>query len=94
LRRPQPAIAIVGATGAVGSELLSILAERDFPVGELRLLASPRSPGKTLPFRDHDIGVEALDDGSFAGVDLALFSAGSGVARDYAPAAVRQCDRH
>jgi len=90
LRRSPPAIAIVGATGAVGAELLNILAERDFPVRELRLLASPRSAGKALTFRDHDIGVEALGENSFAGIDLALFSAGSGIARDWAPVAVRQ----
>lgn len=89
LRRSPLAIAIVGATGAVGAELLSILAERDFPVGELQLLASPRSAGKTLTFRDHDIGVEVLSAESFAGIDLALFSAGSGTAREYASAAVR-----
>jgi aspartate-semialdehyde dehydrogenase len=88
LRRSPPAIAIVGATGAVGVELLSILAERDFPVGELRLLASPRSAGKTLPFRDYDIGVEPLRESSFVGIDLALFSAGSGIAKEYAPTAV------
>ena len=86
LRRCQPAVAIVGATGAVGGELMSILAERDFPVGELRLLASPRSAGKTLTFRGRDIGVEALSAESFAGIDLALFSAGSGTAREYASA--------
>src|SRR5262245_47086240 len=89
LRRSPPSIAIAGATGAVGKELLAILAERDFPVRELRLLASPRSAGKTLTFRGYDIGVETLSAESFAGVDLALFSAGSGIAREYAPAAVR-----
>jgi aspartate-semialdehyde dehydrogenase len=89
LRRSQPAVAIVGATGAVGAEFLRLLAERDFPAGELRLLASPRSAGKTLTFRDHDIGVEALSADSFAGIDLALFSAGSGIAREYAAAAVQ-----
>ena len=89
LRRSRPIVAIVGATGAVAAELLAILAERDFPVGELRLLASPRSAGKVLAFRDHDIGVEVLGPDSFAGVDLALFSAGSGTARNYAPIAVR-----
>src|SRR6202035_694790 len=83
LRRSPSAVAIVGATGAVGAELLSILAERDFPVRELRLLASPRSAGQTLTFSDHDIGVEALGDQSFTGIDLALFSAGSGIARDF-----------
>ena len=89
LRQSSPAIAIVGATGAVGTEFLRILAARDFPVRELRLFASPRSAGKTLPFRDHYIGVEALHGDSFGGVDLALFSAGSGTAREWAPVAVR-----
>jgi aspartate-semialdehyde dehydrogenase len=89
LGRSPPAIAIVGATGAVGAELLRILAERDFPVRELRLLASPRSVGKTQTFRGRDIGVEALGERSFHGIDLALFSAGSGIAKEYAPAAVR-----
>ena len=89
LRRSPPSVAIVGATGAVGAELLQILSQRDFPVRELRLLASPRSAGKTLAFGDHDIGVEALGPDSFAGVDLALFSAGSGIARDFAPLATR-----
>ena len=88
LRRSPPAVAIVGATGAVGAELLSILDERNYPVGELRLLASSRSAGKTLAFGNRDIGVEALGPGSFAGIDLALFSAGSAIAREYAPAAV------
>jgi aspartate-semialdehyde dehydrogenase len=88
LRRSPPSVAIVGATGAVGAELLGILAERDFPVRELRLLASPRSAGKVLPFRDHDLGVEALGPGSFAGIDLALLSAGSRIARNYAKLAV------
>ena len=89
LRRSPPATAIVGATGAVGAELLAIIEERDFPVRELRLLASPRSAGKTLTFRGHDIGVEVLGEQSFDGIDLALFSAGSGIAREYAPAAAR-----
>ena len=88
-RHARPRVAIVGATGAVGQELLNILAERDFPVGELRLLASPRSAGRVLTFRDHDIGVEILGEQSFAGIDLALFSAGSGTAREWAPVAVR-----
>jgi aspartate-semialdehyde dehydrogenase len=90
LRHARPRVAIVGATGAVGQELLNILAERDFPVEEPRLLASPRSAGRVLTFRDHDIGVEALGEQSFAGIDLALFPAGSGTARDWAPIAVRQ----
>jgi len=89
LRRSPPVVAIIGATGAVGRELLRILAERDFPVGELRLMASPRSAGRTLTFCGHDLGVEALTPESFTGVDLALFSAGSGTAREWAPIAAR-----
>ena len=89
LRRTRPAVAIVGATGAVGTEFLRILAERAFPLGELRLFASPRSAGRTLTFDGRDIGVEPLSEDGFAGVDLALFSAGSSTAREWAPAAVR-----
>ena len=84
-----PAVAIVGATGAVGVELLRCLEARGFPLRSLRLLASPRSAGRTLPFRGQMLPVEPLDEGSFTGIDLALFSAGSGVSKQYAPAAVR-----
>ena len=87
LRQARPVIAVVGATGAVGAELLKILAKRDFPIGELRLIASPRSVGRTLTFLDHDLGVEALGPDSFTGVDLALFSAGSATAREWASVA-------
>src|SRR5262245_49089097 len=83
------AVAIVGATGAVGRELLRVLGARSFPLAELRLFASPRSAGKILPFDGREIAVETLAAHSFAGVDLALFSAGSGIAREYAPLAVR-----
>jgi aspartate-semialdehyde dehydrogenase len=90
---PAPArlrnVAIVGATGAVGVELMSCLETRGFPVGTLRLLASPRSAGRTLPFRGQDLPVEALTEASFAGIDIALFSAGSSISRHYAAAAVR-----
>jgi len=89
LRRSPPVVAIVGATGAVGRELLGVLDRREFPLAELRLYASPRSAGTVLQFRGHDIAVAALTEESFAGVDLALFSAGSKIARDYAPTAVR-----
>lgn len=89
LRRSPPVVAIVGATGAVGGEFLRILPERDFPVRELRLFASPRSAGKALTFDGHDIGVEPLSEAGLAGVDLALFSAGSGTAREWAPIAAR-----
>src|SRR4051812_44197002 len=82
-------VAIMGATGAVGTELLDILAERNFPVGELRLLASPRSAGKTLSYQDEDIKVEELTHDSFKGVDLVLASAGGKISKQYAPSAVK-----
>ncbi|MDQ1080465.1 aspartate-semialdehyde dehydrogenase [Pseudoroseomonas cervicalis] len=85
----NPVVAIVGATGAVGVEMLRSLEERDFPLASLKLLASPRSAGKTMRFRGQDLAIEALDESSFEGVDLALFSAGSGVSKRYAAAAVK-----
>lgn len=80
-------VAVVGATGAVGIELLRVMERRDFPVGDLRLLASPRSVGKTLEFRGQEFPVEALTGNSFAGIDLAFFSAGAGRAKQFAPLA-------
>lgn len=80
-------VAIVGATGAVGIELLRVMERRDFPVADLRLLASSRSAGKTLEFRDKQFPVEALAEDSFAGIDLAFFSAGSGTSKKFAPLA-------
>jgi aspartate-semialdehyde dehydrogenase len=86
---PQPkTIAIVGATGAVGIEILKCLEERNFPVKSLRLFASPRSAGKTLPFRGQPVTIEALGPDCFKGVDVALFSAGSGTSKEYGPQAV------
>lgn len=85
---PGPVIAIVGATGAVGVELIGCLERRALPVGTLRLLASPRSAGQTLPFRGRRIRVEALGEDSFEGVDIAFFSAGATVSRKFAPLAV------
>jgi aspartate-semialdehyde dehydrogenase len=84
-----PVVAIVGATGAVGIELLRCLEARGFPLGGLRLLASARSAGRSLVFQGRDIGVETLTEARFDGVDIALFSAGSGVSRRYAAAAVK-----
>lgn len=81
-------IAIVGATGAVGVELLDVLTRRAFPVGQLRLLASARSAGKHLRFQNQEIAVEELADKSFAGIDLAFFSAGGDLSRKFVPAAV------
>ena len=80
-------VAIVGATGAVGAELMGCLERRDFPVGTLKLLASPRSAGKTLPFRGQPVTIEALTAESFDGVDIALFSAGASISREFAPIA-------
>jgi aspartate-semialdehyde dehydrogenase len=76
-------IAVVGATGAVGAELLAVLERRAFPVGNLRLLASARSIGKKLRFRGETIPVEELNDESFANLDLAFFSAGGDLSRKY-----------
>lgn len=85
----KPSVAVVGATGAVGVEMLAILAERNFPHSSVRALASARSAGLTLPYRAGEITVEALTPESLEGVDIALFSAGSGISKEYAPAAAR-----
>ena len=82
-------VAIVGATGAVGIELLRVMERREFPVADLRLLASPRSAGRELEFRGRKIAVEMLGQDSFRGVDLAFFSAGAGTAKQFAPVARR-----
>jgi len=81
-------VAVVGATGAVGQEMLRILEEREFPLRDLKPLASPRSQGKTVRFRGEEIPVEVLGPSSFSGCDLALFSAGASVSREFAPKAV------
>ena len=83
-------VAIAGATGAVGAELISLLAETDIPVSGLKLLASQKSAGKRLEFRGEELVVEELTENSFAGVDLAFFSAGASTSKAFAPAAVRQ----
>jgi aspartate-semialdehyde dehydrogenase len=80
-------VAIVGATGAVGIELLRVMERRNFPVANLRLLASARSAGNELEFRGERFPVEALDGDSFVGIELAFFSAGSGTAKEFAPIA-------
>jgi aspartate-semialdehyde dehydrogenase len=82
-------LAIVGATGAVGIEMMKVLERRNFPVASLRLLASPRSAGKILEFRDEQIVVEPLSENSFKGIDIALFSAGGGISKEFAPHAVK-----
>ena len=84
-----PHVAVVGATGAVGVEMIKTLERRGFPVSQLTLLASKRSVGKTLPFRGAPVAVRELTSDAFRGVDLALFSAGGGISKEFAPAAVR-----
>ncbi len=84
----NPVIAIVGVTGAVGAEFIATMNRRNFPVRTLKAFASARSAGKTLAFRGETITVEQLTESAFRGVDIALFSAGSGIARRFAPAAV------
>jgi len=82
-------IAIVGATGVVGGEAIKILEERNFPVDNLRLLASDRSLGKSLSFKGKDIPVDVLGDNSFASIDIAIFSAGKDRSLLYAPKAAK-----
>ena len=88
-RARPPVVAIVGATGAVGVEMIGCLERRSFPLSELRLLASARSAGKKLEFRGQPLAVRELTEASLEGVDLALFSAGSSVSKRFAPLAVR-----
>jgi len=82
-------VAVVGATGAVGTEMLRILEERDFPVKDLKLLASGRSAGTKLGYKGKKIKVEELKKGSFKGIDVALFSPGASVSAIYAPIAAQ-----
>ena len=86
---PNPHVAVVGATGAVGIEMIKTLEKRNFPVGRLPLLASARSVGKKLKFRGADVTVTELMKDSFAGIDIALFSAGGSISREFAPIAVK-----
>src|SRR6266540_2432957 len=85
----SPHVAVVGATGAVGIEMIQTLEKRGFPVGNLTLLASARSVGKKLKFKGADVPVKELTKGSFEGIDIALFSAGAGISREFAPLAAR-----
>lgn len=82
-------VAIAGATGAVGGAMLDVLARRDFPINELRLLASPRSVGKKIDFQGEEIAVQLLSEDAFEGIDIALFSAGATRSLDFAPAAAK-----
>ena len=82
-------VAVVGATGAVGVEMVETLEKRNFPVGNLRLLASARSAGKTQKFKGEDIVIEELTHNSFKGVDIALFSAGGDISKEFAQSCVK-----
>src|SRR3954462_15562770 len=85
----KPHVAVVGATGAVGIEMLKTLEKRNFPVGKLTLLASARSVGKKLKFRGEEITVQELTKNAFTGVDIALFSAGGSISKEFAPIAAQ-----
>jgi aspartate-semialdehyde dehydrogenase len=85
----NPHIAVVGATGAVGVEMIRTLERRNFPVGKLTLLASARSVGKKLKYLGMPVEVTELKADSFQGVDIALFSAGSSISKEFAPLAVK-----
>ncbi len=85
----DPKVAIMGATGAVGTEFLRILEQREFPLSSLKLLASHRSAGKKLPFRGEALTVEELTEDSFEDVDLVLSSAGGSISKQFVPAAVK-----
>jgi aspartate-semialdehyde dehydrogenase len=82
-------VAVVGATGAVGNEMIATLEQRKFPVEKIRLFASERSEGKTLRYNETDVPVETLKDSSFKGIDIALFSAGAERSKVWAPVAAR-----
>jgi len=78
-------VAVVGATGLVGREMLKTLSQRNFPINQLKLIASERSEGKKIQFEDRELNVESVKDDTFEGIDIALFSAGSGVSKEVAP---------
>jgi aspartate-semialdehyde dehydrogenase len=88
-KKKQYIVAVVGATGAVGDEMIKTLEQRQFPVEQVRFFASERSAGKALNFGDKEITVEALNDNAFKGIDIALFSAGAERSRIWAPVAAK-----
>ncbi|OGP65252.1 MAG: aspartate-semialdehyde dehydrogenase [Deltaproteobacteria bacterium RBG_13_53_10] len=89
MKKDRYNVAVVGATGAVGNEMLSILEERDFPVNNLKLLASQRGAGTRMEFKGKSYTVEVLDENSFKGMEIGLFSAGGSVSEKFAPIAGR-----
>ena len=85
-----PSVAVVGVTGAVGQEFLSVLSDRDFPYRSIKLLASKRSAGKSISFQDRIFTVQELTADSFNDVDIALFSAGGSISKEFGPIAVEK----
>jgi len=83
-------LAVVGATGAVGQEIIEILEERKFPVDNLKLIASKKSEGKKITFLNRKIKVESIENGIFEDIDIALFSIDSNLSKKYAPQAVKE----
>lgn len=88
MSQKQYNVAIAGATGAVGELMIQVLEERNFPVGEMRYLASSRSEGKVMKWKGEDLVIQEMTRDSFGGIDIALFSAGGGRSKEFAPAAV------
>jgi aspartate-semialdehyde dehydrogenase len=89
MKKEKYNVAVIGATGVVGEQMREVLEEREFPLGELCLLASERSAGQYLPFQERQIRVDVLEEDSFEGIDIALFSAGGEVSAKFAPIAVQ-----
>lgn len=90
MKKERYNVAVVGATGAVGNEMVSILEERNFPVDYLKLFASQRGAGTKLEFKGKSYTVEVLDENSFKGIDIGLFSAGGSVSEKFAPIAAKE----
>ena len=88
-KKEKYVVAVVGATGAVGTEMIATLEQREFPVGKLRLFASEKSEGRSLEFKRKKISVETINENSFKGIDIALFSAGAERSKKWAPVAAR-----
>jgi len=89
MKKARYNVCVLGATGAVGNEMVSVLEERDFPVDQLRLLSSPRGAGTTIEFKGKEYAAEVATENSFAGMDIGLFSAGGSVSERFAPIAGR-----
>lgn len=87
---PSPSVAVVGATGAVGTEMIACLESRNFPLSRLKLLASPRSAGRSARFQDREVRIDVMDATSLDDVDIALFSAGSAISKDFVKTAPRK----